>query len=212
MRTRLIGLLPGIFALLASDRANAQAAALPDPDQVYIAGLAYNGTGCPSGTAGAHVAPDGTSFTMAFTKLVASAGPGLPLSSGRKNCAISLQLHIPGGFSVAIQSVEYVGKVQLDAGVTASQVTTNWFQGSLLQEQTSMAFAGPLAAEPYDRMDTVPMQNLVFSPCGGVRTSNINVEARVNNAANPSGKGSLSVDAASGTVETIFHISFQPCT
>jgi len=36
----------------------AQAAAAPDPSQVYLKGIAYGGTGCPQGTVGTFISAD----------------------------------------------------------------------------------------------------------------------------------------------------------
>lgn len=54
------------------------------------------------------VLDDHTAVTITFSQYEASAGPGIPLSDDRKNCAISLNIHVPQGFSFAITDVDYV--------------------------------------------------------------------------------------------------------
>ncbi len=210
MARHFVRFVTGIAIVTSAGLANAQTNAAPNPDDVYITGLVYNGSGCPSGSVKVRMADDARSFSLDFTKLVATAGPGISISSNRKNCAISVQIHVPGGFSFAIQSVEYAGRAKLDPRVTGTQLATYWFQGEALQTQSSMVLTGPVD-QNYDRMDTIPFENLVFSPCGQTRSTNINAEVRVSNAANKTGKGSMVVETTTGKMETTFHLAFEPC-
>src|SRR5262245_26853485 len=75
------------------------AAADPDPSQIHITDIQYNGSGCPPDSAVIDLAPDGQAFTVIYSQYAAEIGPGLPLSASRRNCQLNLMIHVPQGFT-----------------------------------------------------------------------------------------------------------------
>lgn len=101
----------------------------PDPNDVFIDGLNYAGSGCGAGTLVYTTTSDKTAITLLFEEYIASIGPGSNIADSRKNCAVTLDVHIPSGFQFSITTVEYTGFENLDAGVTAVQDALYFFTG-----------------------------------------------------------------------------------
>ena len=108
-----------LSALIASAAAQG-----PKPSETYIAGLTYGGSGCPAGSVASAFSPDRKTFTMIFDSFVASSGTGVPITEGRKNCQINVDMRYPQGWSYSIVTVDYRGYASLPAGVTATQKST----------------------------------------------------------------------------------------
>jgi hypothetical protein len=105
----------------------------PDPNTVSIESFTYAGSGCPAGSAASIASDDGTVLTLLYSAYVASIGPGTAVTDHRKNCAVSLNVHYPGGFQYSIFSIDYRGYEDLQAGITGQQVATYYFSGQQQQ-------------------------------------------------------------------------------
>ena len=110
-------------------RPESNAANGPDPGQVTINKVSYAGTGCPAGTVAEMLSDDLKAFTLLFDSYVAEGGPGIPLSAGRKNCQIAVDMRVPQGWSYTIVQVDYRGFAQIDRGATGTQKTSYYFAG-----------------------------------------------------------------------------------
>jgi hypothetical protein len=161
MRTALV-VTAVVAAIGTGGMARAQA---PDPNDVYVEGIAYAGGGCPAGSVAGTLAPDAKEFTLLFDEFVASIGPGVPITGNRKNCALSVDLHIPQGWSFALASVDYRGFAQLDQGIHGTQKSTYYFQGNLQQASTQLNLVGPFS-EDHLRRDVLGLTNVIWSKCG----------------------------------------------
>ena len=104
----------------------------PNPNDVFIEGLNYAGSGCGAGTLVYTTTSDKTAITLLFEEYIASIGPGSTIADSRKNCAVTLNVHIPSGFQFSITTVEYTGFENLDAGVSAVQDALYFFTGQIL--------------------------------------------------------------------------------
>jgi hypothetical protein len=69
------------------------------------------------------------SFTLIFDDMVASIGPGVPITDERVNCQLNIDLEYPSGFQYSILSTEFRGYAGLDSGVTGTQEATYYFSG-----------------------------------------------------------------------------------
>lgn len=195
---------------LATMASPAFAQSAPDPSQVYIESMTYNGTGCPVGSVAVELAPDRTAFTMLFSEFVAQAGPGISPSQWRRNCQINFDLFVPSGWSYSVATVDFRGFVQLDPGVVGTQTATYYFSNQLQQASFDTVFVGP-KDQDYLIRDEVGVENLVWSRCGETRPANINTSVRVNNRQNPRGSGMMTTDSIDGQIKQIFRIYWRRC-
>lgn len=198
-------LIAAASALLVTGSLFAQA-----PNTVQIRNIMYNGSGCPLGTVAKNVAPDYKAFTLIFSEYIAEIGPGIPLSSARRNCQITLDMYFPQGWQFAIASFDYRGYVTADAGVTGTQSSAYYFQGQGQTGRFSSNFNGPIDRD-YQFRDTIGLTSLVWSPCGASRALNINTQVRLNNRLNPNGSGLITTDSIDGQIVHKYGLQWRRC-
>lgn len=151
----------------------------PSNDRILIDVVTVNGSGCPAGSAAVRVSMENTNVSITYANFMAQIGIGAQPTDLRKNCQLSLVVHVPAGQTYALGPVAHSGFASLAAGANAVLRTNTYFQGQSPTAFHSFPFAGPLSddvvvAEPVDP-DTA-----IFAPCGALRNANINIELRVN--------------------------------
>jgi hypothetical protein len=209
----------GVLAtsLLGSPASAAGSASLelevpPPTDRIVIDVVTVNGTGCPAGTATVAMSPDNTAFTVTYSAYTALVGVGSTTTDWRKNCQLNLIVHVPSGFTYAINKVDYRGFASLEAGATATQRANYYFQGQTQTAYISHPFTGPLG-DDWQTSDEVPVAALVWAPCGALRNLNINTELRV--AAGTSNTATttsfITMDSTDGAINTIYHFQWANC-
>ena len=176
------------------------------PSSLSIRGITYAGSGCPAGTIEGDVASDLSGVKLYFDEFVAETGPGVPFSEGRKNCQIVLDLNLPQGWSYAIANVSYRGYVDLDRGVTATQTSTYYFQGSANQASLHTTLNGPVN-DDYVIRDTLAVTNQIWSPCSAQRALNINASVRTTGRS----YGLITLDSVKARVEHAYGLTFRRC-
>src|SRR5919109_3624162 len=68
----------------------------PPPDKIIIKVATVNGSGCPQGTTAVAVSEDNTAFTVTYSDYLAQVGGNSDPTAFRKNCQLSLVVHVPG--------------------------------------------------------------------------------------------------------------------
>jgi hypothetical protein len=199
--TALVGLMAIAGTSFARDGQEFDA-----PDQVTVKSLVFAGTGCPAGSVASNVSPDRTAFTLLFDNYIAQVGPGVPFKEKRKNCQLNVQLDFPQGWSFSLVQVDVRGYGSLDPGVTGEQLTSFYFQGDQNTVNLPYDFAGPMD-DNYEALTAVPVVQQVWSPCGAVRSLNINTSVKLMGA----GNGLLTVDSLDGQVQEIYGIQWRRC-
>jgi hypothetical protein len=193
----------------SADTARPEFVDSPDPDEIHIEELTYNGTGCAPGSAAVDIAPDGTAFTLIFSDFVAQAGPGIPLAQSRKNCQVNMTMHVPHGFTYAIASVDYRGYASISRGATGLQKAIYYFQGQSPQASTERSFRGPYDAD-WTVSEDVDVASLVWAPCGERRSVNINAQVRINKGTS-TGESFMTQDSEDGSIRQIYHVVWARC-
>ncbi|MGK5544605.1 DUF4360 domain-containing protein [Streptomyces sp. URMC 127] len=184
----------------------------PPPDRIVIDVVGVNGSGCPAGTANVTVSPDNTAFTVTYSSYTAQVGVGAKPTDFRKNCQLSLNVHVPQGFTYAVAKADYRGFAHLEKGATGLQRATYYFQGMSQSTYVNHPFTGALH-DNWQASDSTGIDALVYAPCGAVRYFNINTELRVDaGSSDPTRTTSLlAMDSTDGSINTLYHFAWKPC-
>ncbi|MER5209287.1 DUF4360 domain-containing protein [Streptomyces sp. NPDC002838] len=183
----------------------------PPPDKIVIKVATVNGSGCPQGTTAVAVAEDNTAFTVTYSDYLAQAGGNSDPTASRRNCQLSLIVHVPQGFTYAIASADYRGYALLQPGASAVQRASYYFQGSSGTVYKTHNFAGAYN-DNWQATDTTDWAQLVYAPCGVQRNFNINTELRVNAGTQSPGKVSfMTMDSTDGDISTKYHLAWKEC-
>jgi uncharacterized protein DUF4360 len=181
------------------------------PDQVRIRSLSWAGTGCPAGTVAENLASDYQAFTLLFDAYEAELGPGLPLSRSRRNCQILVDLEFPQGWSYSVFDVDYRGFVNVGRGVSGVQQSAYYFQGEIQTARLQTTLRGPRVGD-YQIRDSLPLDAVVWSPCGANRALIINSAIRlVNSSGNYNAQGLMTTDSIDGKVIHIYGLQWRRC-
>jgi hypothetical protein len=180
-------------------------------ERIEISIETVNGSGCPAGTAAVAASADNTAFTVTYSDYLAQVGAGASPIDRRKNCQLSLNVHVPQGFTYAIASVDYRGYAFLSDGATALQKAQYYFMGSSETASQSYDFAGPFD-DNWHTSERTEVAELIYAPCGEQRNFNINSELRVSpGASDPDNVSFITMDSTDGAVSTTYHMSWKEC-
>ncbi|KAF4408343.1 MULTISPECIES: DUF4360 domain-containing protein [Streptomyces] len=203
-------------ALFASTLAGSAMSVEPTstvPDEKIVVGVnTVNGSGCPAGTAAVAVSPDNTAFTVTYSDYLAQVGVGAQPTDSRKNCQLNLDVHVPGGFTYAIASVDYRGYAHLEKGASGLQKASYYHQGSPETASSTHEFKGPFS-DNWQTTDSTDYGELVWAPCGVDRNVNINSELRVSGGESNTKESTsfMTMDSTDGAVSTEYHIEWKKC-
>ncbi|GHC74352.1 DUF4360 domain-containing protein [Streptomyces cinnamoneus] len=200
-------------ALLATPFSSEAAAEdVPPPDKIVIDVVSVNGSGCPAGTANVTVSPDNTAFTVSYSNYVAQVGVGAKPTDFRKNCQLSLNVHVPQGFTYAVARADYRGFARLEKGATGLERANYYFQGMTQTAYVNHHFTGPLN-DNWQTSDTTDIDALIYHPCGAKRNFNINTELRVDAGTSDTTKTTslVAMDSTDGNISTLYHFAWKQC-
>ena len=181
-----------------------------DANPVTVKMIKNSGSGCPSGTVSAVIAPDGKSFILGFDAYLAEAGPNIPLRDNRKFCNLSLMLEVPNGITYTVADVNYRGYAFLEPWVDAMQKSTYFFAGNVRQATMKTHFRGPFN-DNYAVGDSVGFSNQVWASCHARRPMSIKTEIRVNNRQAPGNSGIITTDTIDGKLTHQYGLRFRYC-
>lgn len=174
-----------ILALLAGSMpaSASRVDAIPDPtiqpERVVVDLVTVLGSGCPTGTTSVSLAEGNTALRLSFSSFVAQVGVGARPTDSRKNCQAAIAVHIPAGFTYALEHARYHGFMSLARGANARAQANYYFQGSPATEYRSHSFVGPIE-DGWMTTDETEIGAVSFMPCGEQRFLNVNTELRVN--------------------------------
>jgi hypothetical protein len=195
-----------------------QMIAEPDPvpgGDITIELVGVNGSGCPIGTAEVSVSEDKKAFTVTYSDYLAQVGVGAGATDFRKNCQLSVLVHVPSGFTYGIAQADYRGFAYLEPGATGLLRANYYFQGMSQTVSSSHQFNGGLEGleEDWIVTDQVPVAAMVYLPCGSQRNLNINTSLRVlAGTSDPTTTTSLvAMDSTDGSFSTLYHFSWMQC-
>ncbi|MFW7377775.1 MAG: DUF4360 domain-containing protein [Oligoflexus sp.] len=206
---------------------NASANETPNPREIYIQSINYNGTGCPLGTVAENVSPDGQAFTLTFSDYIAEASQWASPRDARKNCQITLNLNVPSGFQYTVASFDYRGFLDLQKGTKANYSTSYYFQGDsqTVRTNTSWDTLRPVRGVypapdwngdiygPFSFTQKVGITSLVWSRCGVQRALNVNTSmaVSVDRRNHADAEAFIGTDSIDGNFKQKFALMWRRC-
>ncbi|KAF8969181.1 hypothetical protein BDZ97DRAFT_1796418 [Flammula alnicola] len=182
------------------------------PAGFAITSFGVNGSGCPPGSVFYLLNGENTAVTVTYSKYFAEVGPGIPISSNRKNCQLTFGISIPPGFSFGVVNADFRGYYQLDSKVTAVQDSLYYFQGNLNQATTYNTLVGPVDGADYTYRSPFNLTFTNLSPCGTDAVLNIESDLHASNADNNKGSGYIATDSTDASFVQTFNFQWQTCT
>jgi Domain of unknown function (DUF4360) len=184
----------------------------PPTDRIVIDLVTVLGSGCPTGTSAVAVAPDNTAFTVTYSQYLAQVGVGAKPTDFRKNCQLSLLVHVPQGFTYAISEADYRGFAALESGAAGTERANYYFQGFPQTTSVSHVFSGPLMND-WQATDVTDVAQLVYLPCGVQRDFNINTQLLVSAGTSDTTTTTsfMTMDSTDYSLATTYHFSWLQC-
>jgi hypothetical protein len=202
----------GLVASLITGPSAIEVPTSPPGEKVTVSVVTVNGSGCPAGTAAVATSSDNTAFTVTYSDYLAQVGVGAKPTDFRKNCQLSLKIHVPSGFTYAIAQADSRGFASLERGARALQRASYYFMGMSATAMVSHPFTGPLS-DDWQATDRTETASLVYAPCGEDRNLNVNTELRVYaGTSNPKTTTSfMTMDSTDGSASTLYHFAWRHC-
>ena len=171
-----------------------------NPNEVYIEGITYAGSGCPHGSADISITNGGKNIVIDFDDHFCIPPP---LS---KNCNINFKVHYPQGYSFTLFQTEYIGFVDLPNGQCKATLDSSYWFAGFPQSSFQKVWTGPVS-QNFDITDAFTQEKLVWCPCGASTTLNLNTRITLNR----NGCGVFCVDKIKQKVRAIFGIQWRQC-
>ncbi|MES2504655.1 MAG: DUF4360 domain-containing protein [Myxococcota bacterium] len=175
-------------------------------DDIRLGFPAYNGSGCPTGSASVVLSPDSKSLSVLFSSFTIEAGGSTGHTLQRKNCDLAIPVLVPQGISLSILSVDYRGFNALPAG-GMSQFNAEYFFAGSTGPTYVKTFDGP-ATGNYIIRNNLPISAIVWSPCG----ADVNLRTTASMFVRSNGAYALStVDSADLRAGLIYQLQWRRC-
>ncbi|MFI0370341.1 DUF4360 domain-containing protein [Actinomadura sp. 1N219] len=191
VRRKAIAIIGAVLVLSALGAPATSAAPADPPPGVTITVVSVS-PDCEVGEVSMPVTA--TSFTVRYWGFHALAGGDSSPEEGRKKCQVVLKVNSVAGFTYAISGLRFVGSAELATGASAEANTQHNFQGTPPSQTWVYKLPGPHAA-PWVYDQQVPLEQLVFKPCGEERDLHLETELSVSlGTSDPAKAGIMALD------------------
>jgi len=197
-----------IFAALATLSLSSLALAT----EARLTSFNTNGSGCP--VQDGKKVPygfDGQWLTVELNhayNIQVVKGTGISLEESRKNCAITLDLEVPG-YRYAVERVVTWGTYKLAANDQFVATSSGFFAGSGSTFSTETEALGPIwSQQNYSFDSTLSASKLVWSDCDSDRALTLNTAVRVA----PKGNAGRYANQSKGSLDRVaYRFIYQKC-
>lgn len=125
---------------------------------------AYGGSGCPARTASAVLNSDKTILNFILDRFEVEAGKSVQLIMNRKDCMLSIPIHVPQGYSVRLKLPDFTGFNSIPSGAKAQLDIVVYWSG-FHTPNISETFNGPLNSDFITRNEMFS-NSIDWSACG----------------------------------------------
>lgn len=177
-------------------------------DGIRLGEPAYNGSGCPQGSASATLSPDFTALTILFDTYYATAGGDTGKVMDRKTCNIAIPVHVPQGKSVSLFTIDYRGFNSIPRGAYAT-FNAEYFFAGVTGPRFEKRWNGR-EENGYTLRHELPAEAVIWSRCGDDVTLRVNsaTMARTNREGD---EVYSAVDTADISAGLIYHLRWKNC-
>lgn len=155
-----------------------QAQTTPDPHDIIIDSVNYNGNGCPNGSVDYYLSHDGKAFTLTFDNYLVDLEQSPNRSVVAKNCTVRVRMFVPDGWMFSLFGVDFRGFADLGPQTQGVHNADYRIQGSRVVELGKMILEGP-RTENYHKSSDIPLTQMQWSDCGRDRMKTIVIDTRV---------------------------------
>lgn len=103
----------------------------PDPREVYIVSVVWNGSGCKMGAqqdTNYNLTPDRQTIQIIYSNYIAQSSPNAAPADQRKNCVLNFRLNVPRNWQYTVSETIFRGFA--DTGVCNAFIKASyWFSG-----------------------------------------------------------------------------------
>ncbi|MBF0300363.1 MAG: DUF4360 domain-containing protein [Oligoflexia bacterium] len=172
----------------------------------------YSGSGCPTGSLSTVLAPDNKSLSVLFDQFSVTAGVGSAVALERKECALSIPVHVPNGYSVSVYKLDYRGHAEIPLnGIPSAEgkLSVEYFFAGSQGITLSRSFV-PGFSDDFTVTDNLAGTIDVWSNCGEdvILRTNTNITAKTNSLNETT---MLTIDSVDITSGITFHLKYQTC-
>ena len=175
-------------------------------DNIRLGYPAYNGTGCPRGSASVALSPDARSLSILFGDFMLEAGQGTGKRLDRKNCDIAIPVHVPQGLSVSVINVDYRGFLDLPRSAMA-RFSAEYFFAGTRGPSYQKTFRGQTTRN-YTIRNNLVASAVTWSRCG----QDVNLRANTSMYVRASrGTAFATVDSADVSAGLVYSLQWKRC-
>ena len=183
--------------------------AFAEAGRLRLGEASYGGSGCPAGTASVTVSPDDQALSVLFDQFIAEAGNTTGRRVDRKACNLTIPVHVPQGFSVAVIQTDYRGFNLIPSYGGMSRLNTEYFWAGVRGPVFSHVYSGP-KNDDFTISNGIYTQNLVWTPCGA--SVNLRVNTTIMAQSNyRMDQTMMMVDSADITGGLVYHLQWKSC-
>ncbi|TYK44066.1 DUF4360 domain-containing protein [Actinomadura decatromicini] len=182
------------------------------PPDMGVEIVAWNGSGCPQGTAAGQLSDGREAFTITYAEYKVRTGGDAKPTDMRKNCQLGLKVYVPQGFTYAITQVDYRGSAHLEKGASLVNKRGFYFEGSSGGGTLSNSLVGEFD-DNWQYTDVIPVDQRVWRKCGEQPNLNISTELRAVKGISDASKVSWgAMDSLDGSIRQTYHLAWKACS
>lgn len=184
----------------------------PNPTEISMEGISYQGSGCPAGSVASNLSSDAKAMTLLFDRYIVETQSEsrptrfAPEGKARKVCKIDVRMRVPYGWSFGIFYVDFRGFADLRSDTVGIQRAAYHFGGRKLLVG-DYRLRGEYSNDYFYRY-LAPVSSLVWSPCDVSRSKDLRINTSITVRGVP---GQMTVDSIDGELTQQYAMTWRRC-
>lgn len=176
----------------------------PDPSQIVVEGLFYNGSGCAAGTVAANLSPDRQAVTLLFDSFDVATD-----AIRTKICTLNFRMRVPPRWSFALFSVDSRGYASATTNASGYHNLMYRLGGSPLRTLGTIELKGEYNGD-YVRHAEIPVQSTQWSSCLST-IQNVGITIQTGVRSGPGGTAMMTVDSLDSELRHQIGLKWKHC-